>query len=75
MDSSFSFDDDKNNCIARRSRNTKVVYVARKSTIIDLKGNTKELTASTQDWINEILGVVDYDKREKSNKYSWPDTD
>lgn len=46
-----------------------------KSTIIDLKGNTKEFTASTQDWINEILGVVDYDKREKSNKYSWPDTD
>ena len=49
--------------------------MARKSTIIDLKGNTKELTASTQDWINEILGVVDYDKREKSNNYSWPDTD
>ena len=29
-----------------------------KSIIIDLKGNTKEFTASTQDWINEILGVL-----------------
>ncbi len=36
-----------------------------KSIIIDLKGNTKEFTASTQDWINEILGVTGYDKREK----------
>ena len=37
-----------------------------KSIIIDLKGNTKEFTASTQDWINEILGVTGYDKREKA---------
>ena len=46
-----------------------------KSIIIDLKGNTKEFTASTQDWINEILGVTGYDKREKGNEYSWPKAD
>lgn len=46
-----------------------------KSIIIDLKGNTKEFTASTQDWINEILGVTGYDKREKGNEYSWSKAD
>lgn len=49
--------------------------VEEKSIIIDLKGNTKEFTASTQDWINEILGVTGYDKREKGNEYSWPKAD
>ena len=32
-----------------------------KSTIIDLKGEVAEFTAKTQDWINDVLGVSDYD--------------
>lgn len=46
-----------------------------KSNIIDLQGKTIEFTASEQDWFNEALGVVDYDKREKRKEYSWPDID
>lgn len=46
-----------------------------KSTIIDLTGKTKEFTASTHDWINDVLGVVDYEKQERRKDYSWPDSD
>ena len=59
-----------------RNRETLKLFTwQEKSIIIDLKGNTKEFTASTQDWINEILGVTGYDKREKGNEYSWPKAD
>ena len=74
VDSSFPSDNDENNCVTGRSRDVKAIY-QEKSIIIDLKGNTKEFTASTQDWINEILGVTGYDKREKGNEYSWPKAD
>lgn len=46
-----------------------------KSTIIDLKGETKEFTASTRDWMDDILGVGDYDKQKRRNDYSWPEAD
>ena len=46
-----------------------------KSTIIDLKGETKEFTASTRDWLDDILGVGDYDKQKRRNDYSWPEAD
>ena len=75
VDSSFPSDNDENNCVTGRSRDVKLFTWQEKSIIIDLKGNTKEFTASTQDWINEILGVTGYDKREKGNEYSWPKAD
>ena len=45
-----------------------------KSIIINLMGETLEFTASTQDWINDVLGVVDNDRKKASNHYSWPDS-
>ena len=71
VDSSFPSD----NASPEDRETLKLFTWQEKSIIIDLKGNTKEFTASTQDWINEILGVTGYDKREKGNEYSWPKAD
>ena len=75
VDSSFPSDNDEIIASPEDRETLKLFTWQEKSIIIDLKGNTKEFTASTQDWINEILGVTGYDKREKGNEYSWPKAD